>query len=83
VSAGLQHAIETLYGLERQRTRLGLEGMQSLMEALGQPHRAFRAIHVAGTNGKGSVCALIERVLRAAGSSLLPLGRLVQREIGT
>src|SRR5438552_16715091 len=34
---------------------------------MGDPHRAFRSVHVAGTNGKGSVCALIERALRAAG----------------
>src|SRR5205823_4624787 len=37
------------------------------LESLGRPQCAFRAVHVAGTNGKGSVCALLERVLRAAG----------------
>ncbi len=41
--------------------------MQALLEALGHPERAYAAVHVAGTNGKGSVCALVESVLRAAG----------------
>jgi dihydrofolate synthase/folylpolyglutamate synthase len=67
VSGHLQHALEALYGLERRKDKLGLEGTRSLLAALGNPERRFRAVHVAGTNGKGSVCALIERVLRAAG----------------
>ncbi len=40
--------------------------MRALLSALGDPHHCFRCVHVAGTNGKGSACALIERVLRAA-----------------
>jgi dihydrofolate synthase/folylpolyglutamate synthase len=67
VSVRLQHALETLYGLERRKDRLGLEGTRALLGALGNPERRFRAVHVAGTNGKGTACALIERVLRAAG----------------
>jgi dihydrofolate synthase/folylpolyglutamate synthase len=67
VSFKLQQAIETLYGLERRRDKLGLDGTRLLLGALGDPQRAFRSVHVAGTNGKGSVCALIERVLREAG----------------
>ncbi len=63
----LQRALEDLYGLERRRDKLGLDGELALLAALGDPHRAFRSVHVAGTNGKGSVCALVERVLRAAG----------------
>ena len=63
----LQDALEALYGLERRRDKLGLEGTRRLLCALGDPQRRFRAVHVAGTNGKGSVCALVERVLRAAG----------------
>ncbi|MBP8136892.1 MAG: bifunctional folylpolyglutamate synthase/dihydrofolate synthase, partial [Candidatus Eisenbacteria bacterium] len=46
---------------------MGLDGTRELLAALGEPQRAFRSVHVAGTNGKGSACALIERVLRAAG----------------
>lgn len=61
----LQQALESLYGAERRRDALGLEGTRLLMEALGNPERRFRSVHVAGTNGKGSVATLIERVLRA------------------
>ena len=41
--------------------------MLPLLHALGDPHRAFPAVHVGGTNGKGSVCALLDAVLRAGG----------------
>jgi dihydrofolate synthase/folylpolyglutamate synthase len=67
VSLRLQHALEELYGLERRRNRLDLVATTALLAALGNPERRFRSVHVAGTNGKGSVCALIERVLREAG----------------
>jgi len=66
VSSTLQRQLEALYGLERRRDKMTLDGTRELMGALGEPQRAFRAVHVAGTNGKGSVCALVERVLRAA-----------------
>jgi dihydrofolate synthase / folylpolyglutamate synthase len=67
VTVSLQQALEALYGLERRRDKLGLDGTRALLAALGDPHTRFHAVHVAGTNGKGSVCALVERVLRAAG----------------
>lgn len=51
----------------RGEMRVGLEPMLDLMERLGNPHRSFRAIHVAGTKGKGSVCALAEAGLMHAG----------------
>ncbi len=63
----LQRALEQLYGLERRRDKLGLDGELALLAALGNPHASFRSVHVAGTNGKGSVCAIVEHVLRAAG----------------
>lgn len=66
MSSNLQRQLEALYGLERRRDKLTLDGTRALLGALGEPQRAFRAVHVAGTNGKGSVCALVERVLRAA-----------------
>jgi dihydrofolate synthase/folylpolyglutamate synthase len=67
VTPGFQQAVERLYGLERSRHKLGLDGTRSLLAALGNPERRFRSVHVAGTNGKGSVAALVERVLREAG----------------
>jgi dihydrofolate synthase/folylpolyglutamate synthase len=45
----------------------GLERMERLLAALGNPERSLRCLHVAGTNGKGSVCAFAESVLRASG----------------
>ena len=43
----------------------GLESIRSLCAALGDPQRRFKAIHVAGTNGKGAVCAILDAALRA------------------
>ena len=62
-------SVRFLYALgnEARSSRLGLERMTALLEALGHPHRTGRFIHVAGTNGKGSVCAMLESALRAAG----------------
>ncbi len=67
MTSTLQRRLESLYGLERRRDKLGLDGTRALLGALGEPQSRFRSVHVAGTNGKGSVCALVERVLRAAG----------------
>ena len=67
MSVRLQHALEALYGLERRRDKHDLVGITALLAALGNPHERFRSVHVAGTNGKGSVCALVERILREAG----------------
>ena len=51
----------------RDSVRAGLDPMRDLMARLGDPHLAFRSIHVAGTKGKGSVCALLEAALLRAG----------------
>ncbi|MEJ2745496.1 MAG: bifunctional folylpolyglutamate synthase/dihydrofolate synthase [bacterium] len=56
-----------LSGLERFGMRPGLERIVALLERCGNPHQSLACIHVAGTNGKGSVCAMVEAVLRAAG----------------
>ena len=56
-----------LHGLERVGIKLGLETMHALMDILGHPECGFKAIHVTGTNGKGSTCAFIDSVLRKAG----------------
>src|ERR671935_1316100 len=47
--------------------KLGLERMRQALELLGHPERRVPALHVAGTNGKGSTCAFAEAALRAAG----------------
>jgi dihydrofolate synthase / folylpolyglutamate synthase len=48
----------------------GLERMQFALEALEHPEKKFKAIHVAGTNGKGSTCAFLESCLRASGTKV-------------
>jgi len=47
--------------------KLGLENTRRLLAHLGHPEQMLRAIHVAGTNGKGSVCAMMDSILRSAG----------------
>jgi dihydrofolate synthase/folylpolyglutamate synthase len=61
--------VRFLYSLgnEAKTAKLGLESISALLERLGNPHLACRFVHVAGTNGKGSVCAMLESALRAAG----------------
>ena len=56
-----------LLSLEQIGIKLGLEQITALVRELGHPDRAFRSIVIAGTNGKGSVTAMVERALRAAG----------------
>ncbi|MBI2130839.1 bifunctional folylpolyglutamate synthase/dihydrofolate synthase, partial [Candidatus Woesearchaeota archaeon] len=59
--------LEHLYSLESSKFKLGLENIKSLLKKLGSPEKSLRYIHVAGTNGKGSVCAMLFSVLRQAG----------------
>jgi dihydrofolate synthase/folylpolyglutamate synthase len=56
-----------LSSLERFGIKLGLEQIRALLDGLDRPEQAFPALLIAGTNGKGSVAAMIERALRAAG----------------
>jgi dihydrofolate synthase/folylpolyglutamate synthase len=60
-------AIEFLYGLRWFGLKLGLENTLRLAELAGNPQHRLRFIHVAGTNGKGSTCAMLEGIYRAAG----------------
>lgn len=62
-------SVRFLYSLgnEVKTAKYGLERITTLLEALGRPQRLQRIVHVAGTNGKGSTCAMIESGLRAAG----------------
>jgi dihydrofolate synthase/folylpolyglutamate synthase len=47
--------------------KFGLENMTALVSALGRPERTFRSVHIAGTNGKGSVTAMLEAALHRSG----------------
>lgn len=61
--------LEYLFGLQRFGIKLGLDSMHTLNRGLGNPDRHFESVLIAGTNGKGSVAAMVERGLRAAGYS--------------
>ncbi len=59
--------IDYLYGIRLFGQKLGLETMQYLLRLMGDPQRSLRFIHIAGTNGKGSVAAMLHAVLSRAG----------------
>ncbi len=60
-------AIQFLYGLQQFGANFGLENTRQLAALAGNPQEKLRFIHVAGTNGKGSTCAMLESIYRAAG----------------
>ena len=60
-------AIQFLYGLRLFGAKFGLENTFKLAALAGNPQEKLRFIHVAGTNGKGSTCAMLESIYRAAG----------------
>ena len=63
-------AIEAINYIESctwSETRLGLDRTRQLLEAVGSPQKDLKFIHVAGTNGKGSVCAMLDSIMRQAG----------------
>jgi dihydrofolate synthase/folylpolyglutamate synthase len=60
-------AIEFLYKLRWFGAKLGLSNTLKLASLAGNPHNRLRFIHVAGTNGKGSTCAMLEAIYRSAG----------------
>ncbi len=60
-------AMNYIRNIERAGIDLGLERMRELLDLLGAPDRGLKCVHVAGTNGKGSVCAYLTSILKAAG----------------
>ncbi len=62
-----QEAIDYIEHYGWSTTRLGLERTRELLHRLGNPQKKLRFVHVAGSNGKGSTCAMLDAVLRAAG----------------
>ena len=63
-----QQAIEALHALPRMgQGKPGLARMQNLMDHLGNPEKDLQCIHIAGTNGKGSLAAMTSAILTAAG----------------
>lgn len=62
-----EQALQHIHQTSWQGQEPGLQRMKLLLEALGNPHKKLRFVHVAGTNGKGSTCACISSVLQCAG----------------
>src|SRR5580698_3494766 len=62
-------SVQFLYALgnEIKTAKLGLERIRVVFDALGRPQDRLHFVHVAGTNGKGSVCAMLESALRLSG----------------
>ena len=56
-----------LYSLKHKGAKYGIDRMRLFVDALGHPEQAFPVIHVAGTNGKGSTCSMLESIYRANG----------------
>jgi len=60
-------SLERMFNLRRFGIKLGLETMRALLDGLQNPQDDFAAVHVAGTNGKGSIAATLAAILQAAG----------------
>ena len=65
--------LDYLFGLEQHGIKLGLDNIGALCEAQDHPEQSFASILVAGTNGKGSVAAMLDTALR--------VGRLYDRPL--
>lgn len=62
-----ENMVDWLYGLQHFGIKLGLDNIQALLDVLDRPERNYRTVHIAGTNGKGSVAAMLDAMLAAAG----------------
>ena len=62
-----EDAINYIENCTWSATRLGLERTRVLLRAMGNPQKQLKFIHVAGSNGKGSTCAMLDSIFRAAG----------------
>ena len=74
-----QESLDYLTSLGRFGIKLGLERTEALLHELGDPQELFQGVLVAGTNGKGSVCAMVASILQAAGYrvGLMPKPHLI------
>ena len=63
----LDEALRYIHEVCWKGTIPGLERIQALLDAMGNPERKCKFVHVTGTNGKGSTCAMVASILRKAG----------------
>lgn len=66
----LKESLQRLYALIPHGRKFGLERIEAACAHFGNPERSFEAVHVGGTNGKGSVCAFTDAMLRASGKKV-------------
>jgi dihydrofolate synthase/folylpolyglutamate synthase len=66
-SDNYRQTIAKLFDLQKFGMKFGLDSMNKILENLGNPHRALKLIHIAGTNGKGSTAAMLAEGLRLSG----------------
>lgn len=62
-----EEALNYIHSRPRGLPKPGLERIEELLSLMGDPHKKLKYVHVAGTNGKGSCCAMLSGILRAAG----------------
>ena len=62
-----KEVLEYLLDIELQGMKLGLEKTHKILSTLGNPQKAYPSIHIAGTNGKGSVCSMLRGMMSGAG----------------
>ncbi len=62
-----EEALTYIHSRPRGLPKPGLERIEELLSLMGEPHKKLKYVHVAGTNGKGSCCAMLSGILRAAG----------------
>jgi len=62
-----EEAVQYLYSLQKYGIKFGLSKTSNLLKAFGNPHRGRKFVHIGGTNGKGSVAAMVESVLTRSG----------------
>ena len=76
MTSNYKEALQYLYGLTNYEIKstfayapqyFDLKRVYRLLDGLGNPHHEFRSVHVAGTKGKGSTCAMVASILQAAG----------------
>jgi dihydrofolate synthase/folylpolyglutamate synthase len=67
VGTDYQKCLDSMFSLHRFGIKLELDTIRRILNAIGNPQRTFKSIHIAGTNGKGSVAAMLSTILQSAG----------------
>ncbi len=77
----LEEALHYIHAVCWKGSIPGLERISALLDKMGHPERTLKFVHVTGTNGKGSTCAMVASVLRQAGYSTGPLYLTLHRPL--